>query len=254
MKNKLIILLFLLIKLLQPENVTGQSSVDTSTYDDEYSLEAEKTETPSSDGTYDRHFKKDYKEKYKSGAFKYSEKPEKRNFLTRFFEWLFSGKSSGSGFITFWIWMIKILVALALLYGVYIAVTIIMGKKGVWYLTQKSDQKNIDYGKSEQENMPLNYQQLFQESLMNGDLRMAIRYKYLILLQLLTKAQLISFHPEKTNAEYRREIKNSELAEHFAYVSYIYNHVWYGAFDITKHDFDMAVTAFDHTQKLVSHD
>ncbi|MDG1572569.1 DUF4129 domain-containing protein [Robiginitalea sp. M366] len=69
---------------------------------------------------------------------------------------------------------------------------------------------------------------LLETALAAGDYRMAVRYRYLRLLQQLQRAGRIAYHPEKTNWDYLSEISDAGLRHSFAQASRIYEYTWYG--------------------------
>ncbi len=82
-----------------------------------------------------------------------------------------------------------------------------------------------------------------------GDLRLSIRLYYLWLLNRLDVRERIAYEPEKTNADYMRELSSDEIFEDFSYLSYLYNYIWYGAFDPAPEDFEKAEKAYLGTLK-----
>ena len=85
---------------------------------------------------------------------------------------------------------------------------------------------------------------LFHSLVKENNYRLAIRYYYLWLLKTLSQEDLIAYDVEKTNSDYYREIKNKHTKKEFSYASYLYNHIWYGEFDIDETQFEKAKKAF----------
>ena len=200
-----------------------------------------------------RHFRNGFEHKYGSSDFDYREEINEKSAFRRFLERLFSesadNKSGGLG--TFLVWLIRIVMVLALLYGVYIIISVLIGKEGNWFFVKKSDLKKLSYGIHEDEIKGTDYSKLIQSSEKNGDFRSAVRYRYLLLLQRLSGKGIIDFHRDKTNTDYKYEIKDKSLSASFDYVSYIYDHTWYGAFDMSPVEYQMASIAFDDTIKMI---
>ena len=69
------------------------------------------------------------------------------------------------------------------------------------------------------------------------------------LLKKLAANEIIVWDLEKTNSDYLYEIKNQASKDEFEYLSYLYNHIWYGEFDIDQETFDKAKTAFEKSIK-----
>lgn len=78
----------------------------------------------------------------------------------------------------------------------------------------------------------------------NGDYRMAIRYYYLLVLQLLSKHQLIKYQDDKTNADYLRALASHKFYGYFSQASYIYNYTWYGEFHLEIQQYEVAKKRF----------
>lgn len=256
--NKINLFLFIFyILLFGLTPISGQENNDSTFQIDDYAVLQDKDTIVSHDipsNTYmQRHFYKNYKDKYTSDEFNYTEKPKKKGWLSRFFEWLSereSNQSSGS-LAAILVWTFRILVSLIIIYGVYIAVSVLMGKEGAWIFAQKSDKIVLTYGIDEKELKSTDYEIFFNNACGLGDYRMAVRYRYLMLLQHLSSTGNIKYHPEKTNTDYSHEIKSRELSDLFIYLTYIYDHTWYGAFCISEHEFSKTISEFDRTSKMM---
>lgn len=77
-----------------------------------------------------------------------------------------------------------------------------------------------------------NWEHLLQDALKTGNTRLAIRYSYMHLLQLLQKNQHINYRTSKTNYDYYFEIKQPELRQYFKLLSRQYELVWYGNYEL----------------------
>jgi hypothetical protein len=63
----------------------------------------------------------------------------------------------------------------------------------------------------------------------------------------MSEREIIIWDLEKTNSDYLNEIKNEQLKADFAYLSYLYNYIWYGEFELDVNTFEKAKTAFEKT-------
>jgi hypothetical protein len=93
-----------------------------------------------------------------------------------------------------------------------------------------------------------NLKALAEEAMRSGDYRLALRYRYLIVLQHLIQQKLIVWKSSKTNYEYQRELQGTGFQAPFSEVTRIYNFVWYGHFDLdekTYGDLEKAFTQID---------
>lgn len=91
----------------------------------------------------------------------------------------------------------------------------------------------------------IDFDALIAEALTIKDYRRVVRLYYLQTLKALSDKNLIEFQPDKTNADYMRELKKSDLKPVFAKLTYVYEYVWYGQFEIDDNNFLAASKAFN---------
>jgi len=206
-----------------------------------------------------RKFSTDNLEKYKSDAdFNYEVKKRKISLLERiwdwfkrvflkFLSWLFGNKAA-AGILAVIVKILPYLIAaivLFLLLKFFLKVdmnTIISGKteKAMVSLTDEEELiKNEDLSV------------LIQKAIGQKNYRLAIRYYYLLILQKLSKHEIIDWQQQKTNEDYIKEIKEELLKNKFASSTYLYDFVWYGNFAINEPEFAKAEAAFDELNKLI---
>ncbi|MGO1584557.1 MAG: DUF4129 domain-containing protein, partial [Mesonia sp.] len=85
---------------------------------------------------------------------------------------------------------------------------------------------------------------LIKEAIAKGDLRLAVRYYYLLILRELKDNQFIAYEQEKTNEDYLKEIKSSQLSSPFEKLTHLYDFVWYGNFSINSQQYKTAEEDF----------
>ena len=196
----------------------------------------------------EHHFASAYKEKYKGETYNYEDK--KKN---AFQEWL--EKKDKNKQISepspFWPMLFKIMVILALAYGVFIVIGLLLGKKGNWLFNNQSESRALQYGEDGEDITDADFSKQIHQAMLNGDFRLAIRYQYLNTLQKLDQKSIIRYHKEKTNTDYGYEIKNKDLSTAFRYISYIYDHAWYGGFEVTEVTYRAAALAYEETNKMI---
>ncbi|WP_321538612.1 hypothetical protein [Flavobacterium piscinae] len=56
---------------------------------------------------------------------------------------------------------------------------------------------------------------------------------------------MIEWDIEKTNSDYLYELKEPLFKSDFEYVSYLYNYIWYGEFELDEPTFEKAKSAFE---------
>ncbi len=85
---------------------------------------------------------------------------------------------------------------------------------------------------------------LIKQAENDHDYRLAIRYYYLLVLKTLSLKNHIKFEDDKTNAEYLNEINEKSFSKGFSYVSYLYNYIWYGKFNLEASQYSKAKDNF----------
>ena len=200
-----------------------------------------------------RHFKTDFQSHYKNADYQYEPKSQEFTAWQRFLKWLsniFSGmfRSDGSKVSMNAIEKIfKVIVVIIIVVVIFLIVKSLMNKEGNWIFGKSSDKKFINLSEIEKNLRLVDFAKLIQDSTLAGEHRLSIRYYYLWLLKKMAAAELIEWDPEKTNSDYLYEIKNEEFRKEFGYLSYLYNHIWYGAFEIDEAAFEKAKKAFEKT-------
>ena len=195
-------------------------------------------------------FKEDLQKKYRKLYDKFEEDPpeevsEKDPWLAKLLMKLFSfiPNLNISGITT---------VIRYIIYGILILVLFYFLKfffyKDVSWALWKKKKNGIQQLESDDEiNHLTDFETMIRKSLNDGNKRMAVRYYYLWLLNKLDAHHIISMNPEKTNSDYLYEIKNPDFKSSFAYLSYIYDYIWYGEAEVGDQDFIKVKDSFDRT-------
>lgn len=119
-------------------------------------------------------------------------------------------------------------------------------QKDMYWLFKKNGKKiNAFDDLTSEDFKSTDFEYLLTEAIEKKHYRLAIRLYYLWLLQRLQAQEKITWAPEKTNADYSYELKDSQEREQFTYLSYLYNNIWYGAYEITEEEFSKAKKSFD---------
>jgi hypothetical protein len=198
-------------------------------------------------------FSDKFKKKYKDEAFIYEEKTEEKNAWDRFKEWLasilqrifkFSSERTSGNVVLI---ILKIVAVLVVAFVVYLIVKAILNKEGQWIFGKNSNKKIIYDAEIEKQLLTTDFEKLIAQSLAQGQQNLTIRYYYLWTLKKMSEKNLIVWDIEKTNADYLYELKNENHKNDFAYLSYLYNNIWYGDFEIDAATFLKAKNAFDNT-------
>lgn len=228
--------------LVQQELIRNESDTDSIPY----------REAKEADYVIPIKFEKGFKEPYKKDAsFIYDEAP-KEGLWKRFKNWVGSlldrlfqnfriGREGGNTIRT----LLKIgsyLVVAVLLFYIIRAFV----QKDLYWLVSKNKKKKTAtaYDTVEENLKDTNFKELLQEILPKKEFRLAVRYYYLWTLQLLSDKGHIAWELEKTNTDYVYELQHPELKEEFRYLSYVYNNIWYGEFEIDQPFFSEVQTSF----------
>ncbi len=88
------------------------------------------------------------------------------------------------------------------------------------------------------------YDKMAQEASKTGVWKMAVRYYFLAYLQKLNKDEIIEYHRDKTNREYRYEIADSAVRNQFDVLCRVFDYCWYGERDLSEEQFRNAEQIF----------
>lgn len=202
-------------------------------------------------------FKKNYKESYTSKEFNYTQKAQEEDLWDRFVNWLSKwfertfGKIGDNTSKESVYMILKIIAGIIVLSVIYLITKSVLNKEGNWIFGRVADKKVIHHEDIEKNLKNIDFKKLLNETIANGDLRLAVRYYYLWTLKEMSNKQIIEWNPEKTNSDYLYEIKSEKLKTEFEYLSYLYNYVWYGEFEMDEVHFEEVKKSFDKTFGLI---
>ena len=183
-------------------------------------------------------YQNNFQQKYKSSDFIYTQIKPTISVFQRFMTWLsqkiaslfkVSNPEKAENYATNFI---KFLGLVILLIAVYFIVKIILNKEGRW-IFGKSKQNKTDYDTIDENLQSIDFKKLIEQTNAAGNYRLEIRYYYLWVLKKLADKNYIILQAEKTNLDYFNEIKAESSKADFKYISYLYNYIWYGEFDLT---------------------
>lgn len=205
----------------------------------------------------EKRFSEDLSKKYQGNEFDYesSLEGEAQNFIARAIYWFMNKIADTFGFqidpgaykiIELLFYGILIVIAL------YIIVRLLVGTKASSFFSKKSRQL-APLNVQEEHIERVDLDQFIRNALARNNYRIAVRYMYLKVLKELSIRNLISWHFDKTNGDYYEEIEDPQLKDNFKKVSYLYDHVWYGEFDLDAGGFANAQLDFDRFTKNMKH-
>lgn len=116
----------------------------------------------------------------------------------------------------------------------YFLIQFLLNKDGNFFFGKKN-KKFVIIDQDLQENIhEINFKESVEILEQQKDYRSAIRYHFLFVLKKLTDQKLINWNPEKTNKDYLRELKTTDLKASFQELSHIFDYVWYGEFEVNE--------------------
>lgn len=232
--------------MMQAQNIAQQSKGKTPTFT-EKDLKIDTTKTTVT------HFEKRFNERYNSDDFDYQEKKIEEGLWERFKRWLndklrqiFGSPDSDKTFDIASIIFKTIAIAI-ILFAIYFIIKAILNKEGNWVFGKSTTKKIIQYEDIERNLQNVDFEKLINSTLQQGNTRLAVRYYYLWILKKMSQKSIINWNVEKTNSDYLYEIKDNNLREDFNYVSYLYDYIWYGEFDLDQNTFEIAKNKFEKT-------
>ena len=80
--------------------------------------------------------------------------------------------------------------------------------------------------------------QKIKAAIREGDFRTAYRWTYIDLLHKLGQSGTISLHGNKTNRDYKREIRAPQIQSDFATLADAFDFTWYGEYPLDQSTFD----------------
>ncbi|HEX8562869.1 MAG TPA: DUF4129 domain-containing protein [Flavobacterium sp.] len=202
-------------------------------------------------------FDTDFKSKYSGNDFVYELKAKEKTLWDRFLEWLGSliqnlfqiSSTEKAGDIA--LFVVKAIAILIVLTVIYLIVKAILNKEGKWIFGRNLSKKIVYHDVSEVNLQATDFEMLVTETVASGNLRLAVRYYYLWLLKRLSEKGYIHWDVEKTNSDYLHELQNPALQQEFSYLSYLYNYIWYGEFEVDEETFGKTKKAFEAAIKSI---
>ena len=88
-----------------------------------------------------------------------------------------------------------------------------------------------------------------QKAIRDNDLRLAVRYSYMWLLQMLHNKQLIKYTDDKTNYEYYRELEPTPYKQPFRQLSRQYEYANYGNYELSPTAYNNYIALFNNLRK-----
>ncbi len=202
-----------------------------------------------------RAFSSDLKAKYSNADFVYEVKTAELNFWDRFLaalaQWLrsFFDIATEETSLNIAANIVRVICVVIILFVIYLIVKMILNKEGKWIFGPSG--KIIRYEDVESNIHEADFEKLIADSKRLGEKRLTIRYYYLWMLKKMSERGIIIWDAEKTNSDYLYEIKSEEQKSRFAYLSYLYDYIWYGEFPVDDVMFEKSVDAFEQSIRAI---
>lgn len=189
---------------------------------------------------YPKNFKENIQSRYKGNEFDYSTSKPRESFWAKLQRKILSliqcvfGETSLESSAKITAVIIRLFAILLVGFLVYFIIKFLLGKNGNFFFGKRNKKVSI----SEEELHENIHEINFPESIVSferaKDYRSAVRYQFLFILKKLSDKKFILWNPEKTNKDYVAELKADHLKSEFSNLSYIFDYVWYGEFNIDE--------------------
>lgn len=134
-------------------------------------------------------------------------------------------------------WSLMRVLLLLAVSGLAIFTLIKMRRSRVFSESPRSAMK-MSFEEIEENLLEVDIDERIERAVKNGQYRKAVRLYYLKTLKLLTGKELIDWEINKTNGDYRYELKGSGFEKGFEEITSVFDYVWYGEFPIDKSSFE----------------
>lgn len=170
-----------------------------------------------------------------------------KRMLKKFFTWLFGAKKAIGIVASIFRVLPYVILALALFFLVKFFLKVDMNT----LIRGKTERSKVTITEDEDIIKNKDISQLIAQAVANNNYRLAVRYYYLLTLQKLEEKELINWEQQKTNEDYIKEIQSKKINVKFKEVTYLYDFIWYGNFDINHLEFSKIETNFNELTKSI---
>lgn len=136
--------------------------------------------------------------------------------------------ASGFGKLLLWVFIAVIVL--------YIAYSLIAGQGRFTFRKEKVFDTG-DTGDNAEDLGGSDWDKRMEDAMAAGDTRLAVRFGYMRLLQLLQERELIRYRIDKTNHDYYYELADSPYKQPFRQLSRRYEYAWYGNYSLSADAF-----------------
>lgn len=138
--------------------------------------------------------------------------------------------------------------------AIYIIAKIFLQKEGQWIFKKSTSSNTLVYDTEVDIIETTNFKNLTETAITKQKYRLATKYFYLWVLQKLAEKEQIELSNLKNNSDYQTELEGSSFFKPFKNISYYYNYVWYGKFEIDEDMFLKISPFFHELLKKIEHE
>lgn len=168
------------------------------------------------------------------------EKPRNNEGWEKFMRKVGAFLSSTAGKIIIWGMLL-----LVILFAVY---KVLMGERSSIFGRNRQAHGGEEHTIAEDIN-ETDWESLLNKAAKKGDLRLSVRYSYMLLLRVLQDSELISYREDKTNFQYISELAESQYKQPFRNLSRQYEYTWYGEYPISQSNYEAYIGAIMDIKK-----
>ena len=165
--------------------------------------------------------------------------------LEKAFYALFRFLAGPAGTLLMWLLVLGIIVYIIYRLA-FIKGSLLFGKN------KKSFGPPPDQGQDLEDIAGTDWETLLQQAIAGNETRLAVRYRYMWLLQLLQQSGRIQYRNDKTNHDYYTELNETEYRQPFRQLSRLYEYAWYGNFPLSPNAMNDYSALFDHLKNQMS--
>lgn len=140
----------------------------------------------------------------------------------------------------------RVLAVIIVGFVLYFLISYLLSKDGNFIFGKKNKKINLNESDLSENIHEINFTESISNYERQKDYRSAVRYQYLSVLKKLSDKKLIDWNPEKTNKDYVSEYTVTASKEQFRELSYIFDYVWYGEFDIDENSYGQFRKKFEN--------
>ncbi len=192
---------------------------------------------------YPKNFKENIPSRYKGNEFDYSVSKPRESFgqklmrkINQFLQSIF-GETAFTKSVKFTTVLIRLFAIILVGFLLYFIIKYVLGKDGNFIFGKKNKKLDLNVEELHENIHEINFPESIARFENAKDYRSAVRYQFLFTLKKLSDRKLISWNPEKTNKDYVAELKTPHIKKDFSDLSYIFDYVWYGEFNIEEQSY-----------------